>query len=193
MIGASKVARDISERKRIEVALRESEERFRAIVETTPECVKLISADGTLLHMNRPGLEMVGAHSADEVVGKNVYDLIAPEDRDRFKAFNESICRGEQGSLQFDIVGLEGKRRHMETHAAPLRNPDETIVHLAVTADISERKQAEELLRRSEERFRALVNASSDVVYRMSPDWSEMRQLDGRGSSRIRGSQGKIG
>ena len=181
VIGASNVARDISERKRIEVALRESEERFRAIVETTPECVKLISADGTLLHMNRPGLEMVGAHSADEVVGKNVYDLIAPEDRDRFKAFNESICRGEQGSLQFDIVGLEGKRRHMETHAAPLRSPDETTLHLAVTSDISERKQAENLLRKSEERFRALVNASSDVVYRMSPDWSEMRQLDGRG------------
>jgi len=181
VIGASKVARDVSERKRIEVALRESEERFRAIFETTPECVKLVSADGTLLHMNGPGLQMVGARSADEVVGKNVYDLIAPEDRDRFKAFNESICRGEQGSLQFDIIGLEGKRRHMETHAAPLRNPDETVVHLAVTADISERKQAEELLHRSEERFRALVNASSDVVYRMSPDWSEMRQLDGRG------------
>jgi PAS domain S-box-containing protein len=172
---------DITQQKRTEKALRESEERFRAIVETTPECVKLLSADGTLLHMNKPGLEMVGARSADEVVGKNVYDLIAPEDRDRFKAFNESVCRGEQGSLQFDIVGLEGKRRHMETHAAPLRNPDETLVHLAITADISERKQAEELLRTSEERFRALVNASSDVVYRMNPDWSEMRELDGRG------------
>ena len=49
------------------------------------------------------------------------------------------------------------------------------------TRDISERKRAEDLLRRSEERFRALVNASSDVVYRMSPDWSEMRQLDGKG------------
>ena len=180
VIGASNVARDISERKRVEVALRESEERFRAIVETTPECVKLISVDGTLLHMNRSGLKMVGARSADEVVGKNVYDLIAPEDRDRFQAFNETVCRGEQASLQFDIVGLEGKRRHMETHAAPLRNPDETVVHLAVTSDVSERKQSEELLRKSEERFRALVNASSDVVYRMSPDWSEMRELDGR-------------
>jgi signal transduction histidine kinase len=69
----------------------------------------------------------------------------------------------------------------METHAAPLRKPDETVLHLAVTADISERKQAEELLRQSEERFRALVNASSDVVYRMSPNWSELGQLDGRG------------
>ncbi|MGH9528616.1 MAG: PAS domain-containing sensor histidine kinase [Terriglobales bacterium] len=181
MIGASKVARDVSEKKRIERALRESEERFRAIVETTPECVKLLSADGTLLHMNSPGLHMVGAQSAEEVVGKNVYDLIAPEDRARFKAFNETICDGGQGSLQFDIVGLEGKRRHMETHAAPLRNPNGTVFHLAVSSDISERKRAEESLRRSEERFRALVTASSDMVYRMSPDWSEMRQLDGTG------------
>jgi PAS domain S-box-containing protein len=181
VIGASKAIRDITERKRIECALRESEERFRAIVETTPECVKLVSADGTLLHMNSPGLQMVGARSADEVVGKSVYDLIAPVDRDRFKAFNESICQGRQGALQFDIIGLEGRRRQMETHAAPLRNPDGTVVHLAITADISERRRAEELLRRSEEQFRALVNASSDVVYRMSPDWSEMRELDGRG------------
>jgi len=172
---------DITQQKRTEKALRESEERFRAIVETTPECVKLVTADGTLLHMNSPGLQMVGARSADEVIGKNIYNLIAPEDRDRFKAFNESICRGEQGSLQFDIVGLEGKRRHMETHAAPLQNPDGTVVHLAVSSDISERKQAEEFLGRSEERFRALVNASSDVIYRMSPDWSELRPLDGRG------------
>ena len=172
---------DITQQQRTEKALRESEERFRAIVETTPECVKLVSADGTLLHMNSPGLEMVGAHSRDQVVGKNIYDLIEAGDRDRFKSFNESICHGEHGSLQFDIVGLEGKRRQMETHAAPLRNPDGTIVHLAVTSDISERKQAEELLRKSEERFRALVTASSDVVYRMNPDWSEMRHLDGRG------------
>jgi PAS domain S-box-containing protein len=172
---------DITQQKQTEKALRESEERFRAIVETTPECVKLISADGTLLHMNSPGLQMVGAGSADEVVGKNVYDLIAPEDRDRFEAFNQNICQGEQGALQFDIVGLKGKRRHMETHAAPLRNPDGTLIHLAVTSDISERKQAEELLRGSEERFRALVNASSDVVYHMSPDWGEMGELDGRG------------
>ena len=181
VIGASNVARDVSEKKRNERALRESEERFRAIVETTPECVKLVSADGTLLLMNSPGLQMVGAHAAEDVVGKSVYELIAPEDRERFKQFNETVCKGGQGSLQFDIIGLEGKRRHMETHAAPLRNPSGAVVQLAVSADISERKHAEESLRQSEERFRALVTASSDVVYRMSTDWSEMRELDGRG------------
>mgnify|MGYP001162074420 CR=1 FL=1 len=181
VVGASNIARDIGERKRIERALRESEERFRAIVETTPECVKLVAADGTLLHMNPSGLQMIEAHSIDDVVGKSVYDLIAPEHREMFHEFNEKVCRGEKSSLQFDIIGLKGKRKHMESHAAPLRNPDATVTNLAITSDISQRKQAEKALRESEERFRALVNATSYVVFRMSPDWSEMRQFEGDG------------
>ena len=135
---------DITQQKASEKALRESEERFRAIVETTPECVKLVAPDGTLLHMNSPGLAMVGADCAERVVGKSVYDLIAPEHRDRFRAFNEKVCRGEKGTLEFDIVGLEGTRRHMETHGAPLRDQDGTLVQLAVTRDITGRKEAED-------------------------------------------------
>jgi PAS domain S-box-containing protein len=157
VIGASKVARDVTARKRIEQALRESEERYRAIVETTPECVKLVANDGTLLHMNMPGLAMVGASRAEMVIGKNVYDIIAPYDRDRFREFNEEVCRGEKGSLEFDIVGLDGVGHHMETRAAPLRMPDGSIVQLAVTSDITERIRVQERLRRDEEQLRSLA------------------------------------
>ena len=150
IVGLSRVARDVTQQRQAERALRESEERFRAIVETTPECVKLVAPDGTLLHMNLSGLAMVGADSADTVISKNVYDLIAPKDRDRFRQFNERICRGEKGSLEFDIVGLRGEPRHMETHAAPLQNYDGTFVQLAVTRDITIRKQAEEAVKEKE-------------------------------------------
>ena len=150
VIGASKVARDITEQKNAERALRESEERFRGIVNTTPECVKLIAADGRVLQMNSSGLKMIGADGADEVVGKSVYDLIAPKDQERFRDFHEKICCGDKGSLEFDVIGLRGKRRRMETHAAPLRNPDGTFVHLAVTRDITERENAEEAITREE-------------------------------------------
>jgi PAS domain S-box-containing protein len=153
-------------RRRAEEASRKSEERFRAIVETTPQCVKLVGSDGTLLHMNSQGAEMVGANSPEDVIGRSVYDLVAPEDRDRFKAFNESICRGERGSLQFDIVGLKGQRRHMETHAAPLSNPDGSLVHLAVTSDISERDQAS----RAKNLLAALVDSSDDAIVSKSLD-----------------------
>jgi PAS domain S-box-containing protein len=167
IVGASKVARDVTDRKQIERALRESEERFRAIVETTPECVKLVSAEGILLHMNSSGLTMIDADSAETVIGKSVYDLIAPPDRERFRTFNEKICLGVRDSLEFHIVGLKGVSRHMETHAAPLQMPDGSVAQLAVTRDITERKRVEEELRMSKERLRELAwGLESHVRYR---------------------------
>jgi PAS domain S-box-containing protein len=157
VIGASKVGRNITEQMKVEQALRESEERFRQIVETTPECVKVVGADGTLLQMNSSGMAMIGAAFPEMVIGKNVYDIIAPHDRDRYRAFNERICRGEKGSLQFDIVSLDGTQRHMETHAAPLRMPDGSVVHLAITLDVTKRFRAENELRSSKERLGALA------------------------------------
>ena len=157
-------AADYIEHKQAEVALHESEERFRAIVETTPECVKLVARDGTLLQMNSAGLQMIGAESAEMVVGRSAYDIIAPEDRDRFRRFNEDICNGKYGSLEFDIIGFKGERRHMATQAAPLRNPDGSVVHLAVARDITDRKRTEEALRESEERYRTVAETAADAI-----------------------------
>jgi PAS domain S-box-containing protein len=148
----------------------ETEKRFRAIVETTPECVKLVAADGTLLHMNSVGLSMVQADSSATVIGKCVYDIIALEDRERYREFNERICGGEQGSSEFDIVGLKGERRHMETHAAPLQTADGSFVQLAVTLDITERQRAEQALRESEQRFRIITEAAPIMVWMSGTD-----------------------
>jgi PAS domain S-box-containing protein len=137
----------------------ESEERFRAIVETTSGCVKLVAADGTLLHMNSVGLSMLQADLLEAVIGKNIYDVIAPEHRETYTEFNERICRGERGSLEFDIVGFKGLRRHMETHAAPLQTAD-GCVQLAVSLDITSRKEAEQVLRR----LAAIVESSGDAI-----------------------------
>jgi PAS domain S-box-containing protein len=192
VVGASKVARNITERMQIERALRDSEERFRAIVETTPECVKLVRSDGTLLHMNSSGLAMVGADCLDMVVGKNVYDLIAPHDRDRFRAFNEGVCRGEKGSLEFDIVGLGGVPRHMETHGAPLHMPNGTVVQLGVTRDITERTQAEAELRSSEERLRALT---AELELKVQLRTLELEQRNGevlRQAEQLRGLSSRL-
>src|SRR5579862_1185032 len=151
---------DVTERKKAEEALREREQHLLAVVETTPECVKLVQKDGTLLRMNAAGLRMVGADSAEEVLGKNVYDLIAPEDRERFRQFNERICQGEKGALAFDIVGLNGQRRHMETHAAPLRQTDGSYCQLAVTRDITDRRSSD----RATGLLAAIVDSSDDAI-----------------------------
>src|SRR6185437_12605361 len=107
-----------------------------------------------------PGLEMVGASCSEAVIGKSVYNVIAPEDRERFREFNKMICGGQRGSLQFDIVGLKDESRHMETHAAPLRYTDGSTVHLAVTHDVTERKRAEG----SSFLLSAIVDSSDDAI-----------------------------
>ncbi len=151
-------------------AIAESEARLRAIIETTPECVKLVAADGTLLDMNSVGLSLVDADCLNDVVGKSIYDVIATEDRERFRDFNEKVCGGQQGTLEFDIIGLKGVRRHMQTHAAPLSHENGQKVQLAVTRDITEHKRAEEALRRSEEEFRALANTVPQLVWMANTD-----------------------
>jgi len=143
-IGASTVARDVTAQRRAVQALQESEERFRAMVETNPECVNVVAADGTLLHMNSGGVRVLGGDTDEVVVGKCVYDMISEQHRDKFRAFNERVCAGEKGSLEFEVIGFDGRRRQMETHAAPMRNTDGAMVHLAVTRDVSARKQAQE-------------------------------------------------
>jgi PAS domain S-box-containing protein len=70
------------------------------------------------------------------------------------------VCGGKKGSLQFEIVGLKGERRHMETHAAPLRHNDGTTLDLAVTHDVTDRKRAE----RAALLLSAIVDSSDDAI-----------------------------
>ncbi|MEF3128712.1 PAS domain S-box protein [Rhizobium leguminosarum] len=134
---------DIEDRKR-------SDETYRTIVETTPECVKLIARDGTVLQVNAAGVGMAGLQYSGQVIGLNFFDFVAPEHRDRYREFHERVCSGMRGYLEFDLINAIGARRHMETHAAPLRHIDGSVVQLGVTRDITERREAQDRLRRSE-------------------------------------------
>ena len=157
---------DITERKQAEDALRASQKYLQTIIDTEPECVKLVSSGGTLLMMNRAGMAMIEADSPEQVKGKRLFDLIVPEHREAFRALGEKVFRGESGTLGFDMVGFKGRRLRLETHAVPLRNEkDEIIALLGITRDITERKQAEDNLQESEKRFRALVENAADALF----------------------------
>jgi PAS domain S-box-containing protein len=161
---------DLSERKRAEEAVKWSEESFRAIVETTPECVKLVARDGTVLLTNAAGAEMAGAPSADAVVGQRFFDFVAPEHQKQYREFHERVCAGQRGFLEFDLVNPQGVRRHMETHAAPLRTSDGSIVQLGVTRDVTARKRAIEALRESEQNLRSVIDGIPGFVAVLAPN-----------------------
>jgi PAS domain S-box len=128
-------------------ALSENARRLRTIIESEPECLKVLARDGTLLEMNPAGVRMIEAGSAADVVGQNVYPLIVAEHRRNFQELNEAVFKGESGTLQFEIIGFKGTRRWLETHAVPLRNSEGAIVaSLGITRDITEQKQSAALL-----------------------------------------------
>jgi PAS domain S-box-containing protein len=160
------LAIDISERKRAEQALRASEERLCMILQTEPECVKILAADGTLLEMNAAGLAMIEAESLAQVQGHKVANIVAPEYRAAFVSLSRRVSEnGESGRLEFEIIGLKGTRRWLETNAVPLRDEEtgKTWV-LGVTRDITERKRARDALQRSEERLRTVFEASPATI-----------------------------
>ena len=84
IIGVVGMAFDVTDRRRAEDALRDSESRFRTIVESEPECVKLLDAQGRLLDMNPAGLAMVEADDIKVLRGRSIIDLVAPEHRAAF-------------------------------------------------------------------------------------------------------------
>ena len=145
LIGASKVARDITQVRRAEEALRRSEQYREAVLESMPECVKVLDRNGKVLHMNMAGLRMVEADASDQVIGSCVYPLIKAEYLDSFRAVNESVFNGGKGGrLEFEIRGLKGTERLFETNVVPLRGGNQDIIGaLSVTRDVTSRRRAE--------------------------------------------------
>ena len=147
--------------------LQNSEEYLRNILETEPECVKILDPDGTLVSMNRAGLAMIEVDSLDAVKGDSILPFINREFRRNFKALVDRVCqKGENATLTFRITGARGTSRWLESHAVPHRDSQGKITGLlAITRDITEHRLALAAARSSEEKFRSLVESSSDWIW----------------------------
>jgi len=120
----------------------ESEAHLQAIILNEPECIKIVDAKGHLVQMNPAGLAMIEADSLAQVQGKPILDLIVPEHQSAFANLHQRVMAGASAVLAFEICGLKGGRRWLETHAVPMQEQGQTVM-LAVTRDITERKLAE--------------------------------------------------
>jgi PAS domain S-box-containing protein len=132
------IIRDISERKRAEEALRESENRFRTLAAASYEGIA-ITEGGRILDVNDQLTEILG-YGRDELIGRNVADLLPPGERDRVMA---NILTGQEGRIAHEMLCRDGSRRIVEARA---RTIDQQGRQLRITAirDNTERKRAEE-------------------------------------------------
>lgn len=153
------ISEDITEQKLAELERREREILLNLIFKTGPGCIKRVAADGTLLHINPAGLELIEAENEKEVLGHSVFELVVPEHLDAFKQMHQEVIQGKKQTLQFEVQGIKGTRSWIESYAVPFRNPiTNDVEHLAVTHEITERKKTEEVIRNGEKQFRAIYD-----------------------------------
>jgi len=150
------ISRDIARRKQTETSLADSEMQLRTIIDNEPECIKIVAADGSLTFMNPAGLKMIEADDLSQVKGHPVLGVIAPEFQAAYADLHERVIKGESAHMEYQVVGLHGGRRWLETHAVPMQSQGE-VLHLAITRDIDERKKYEAELEQHYKHLEELV------------------------------------
>jgi PAS domain S-box-containing protein len=176
---------DITERKRAEAAA----QRLAAIVESSHDAIISKDLDGKVTSWNA-GAEQLFGYSAEEMIGAPVTVLSRPE---QLKEEQEVLARLRRGERiqSFETVRYrkDGEPLEVLWSVSPVKNGKGAVVGAStIIRDITSQKRIERALRKSEQQFRGLVMASSEVLYRMNPDWSEMVQL--RGGSFIIDTEG---
>ncbi|MDD5223457.1 MAG: PAS domain S-box protein [bacterium] len=158
------IVRDITERRRAEVALRESEEKYRTLVENIPASVAVLDLEGNVLFCNRASEEMTGYTVAEEI-GMNVLDITPLEYQSQsWEALNKLMRDGSVPYFESMIRRKDGTLIPIETGSQGIYQNGKLIGIQNIFRDISERKRAEAALRESEEMYRTLVETSPDVI-----------------------------
>jgi PAS domain S-box-containing protein len=159
---------DITPLKRMEMQLRESEEKYRSLVELSAEAT-LIHRDGKIVYINPAGMRLLGASSPEEVLGTAILDIIHPEARGTIEAFTSRDLQGEETPLaELRVVRLDGTTIPVEGRGTRMFYSGRPAVQV-VMRDVTDRKQAQEQLQASNRRLTLLNRIAGTSASARSP------------------------
>ncbi len=167
------IARDITEQKRAREALSLAEEKLRLIFDSIKDGITISDLEGNIIDSNQEGLRRHGFKSIDELKGMKGFDFISERDREKAVKDMENALSDESSAhlVEYNLKGPDGGEIPVEATAALLRDSSgNPIAFINVTRDITERRKAEEAVRKSEERFHALLDKSSDGIAVINAD-----------------------
>jgi len=152
------------ERKRVEEALRESEEKYRLLAESLLDIVYEFDLEGKFIYVNEAGTRMFG-YSKDEILSDlRVEDIIVEEDKVVSRKSIDDILKGKTTVGERTFIRKDGTTFIGEIHSGPIYKGKDVVGVRGVLRDITDRKHVEEALRESEEKYRDLVERANDGI-----------------------------
>ena len=145
------VVRNITQRKRAELALRDSEQTLRALLENVPDTILTVDREGKIIYINKT----VKQTTVDEVVGQRAYEFIQPSEQSSYLEHLESVFSAGE-SVEFQTTSVYGDR--YDVRMMPFRRNDKVVAALLIATDVTEKAKAEEAIRQSQERYRTFAD-----------------------------------
>jgi PAS domain S-box-containing protein len=164
-IGVRGLVRDITDQKNAEEALKESEERYRRLVELSPDAI-VVHSDGKFNYLNPAAVKLWGASGADDLIGRSILQVVHPAYHEHAGEQVEYIQQYQQPSplAEQKCLRLDGSEIDVEVTGLPFTSEGKSAV-LAVFRDVTEKKQAREALRKAEKRLRTVVASAALILF----------------------------
>ncbi|MBN2223181.1 MAG: PAS domain S-box protein [Deltaproteobacteria bacterium] len=194
VVGVHGIGRDVTQRKRTERALRESEERYRQLVEVSPDAV-IVYSDGKIMYANPAAIDLIGVASAEELTGRNILDFVHPD-------YVDTIVESIQESLEADaparmleekFVRTDGQIIDCEVVAMPLTYEGQPAM-LVIARDVTARKKTEHALFVREQELNDIFEFTGTAMIIVNEDMTivkcnqEFEQLVGYSKEEVEGN-----
>lgn len=186
LIGAMESVRDITERKVAEDALRQSEEKFRNILDSIQDGYFEVDVTGRFTFFNNILFNTVG-YAAHEILGKSYRHFMAPEDAERVRTTFNTVFRTKMPykDLGWYVVKKDGSKLFVESTVLPILEEDKVKGFRGLIRDVTEKKEAEEKLKKSENLYRTIFETTGTATIIIEEDMTvslingEMERLSG--------------
>jgi len=161
------VFENITERKKVEEALKEIEEKWRSLSENSPDYIALLDLDATVLYVNRTVPDL----TKEDIIGASAFKYVPPEFHQTWSdCFKRVAASGKPDMLTAVYHTKEGGTQYLEVRIGPVFKNGQVVAFISSSTDITERKKAEEALRQSEEYFHSLTDNAVDVILVIGAD-----------------------